>query len=85
MCSYSRGMKSKTAPKIPVTIHQPRVEAAATERGERDNDSFSPNQGTKPRMDGVFLRVLDRNCLEYVHDPVRSERRENAEYTEELP
>jgi hypothetical protein len=36
-------------------------------------------------MDGVSLRVLDRNRFEYLHDPVRSERRETAERTENLP
>jgi hypothetical protein len=36
-------------------------------------------------MDGVFFRVLDRNRFEYLHDSVRSERRENAERTENLP
>jgi hypothetical protein len=36
-------------------------------------------------MDGLFLGVLDRNRLEYVHDPLRGERRESAEHTEKLP
>ena len=36
-------------------------------------------------MDGVFFRVLNRNRLECVHDPVWNERRENAERAEKLP